>query len=39
MLEVSNLQNKNALTDEGSKKINYGTRALFLVPSKKEIAS
>ena len=39
MLEVDSLQNKNALTDEGSKKINYGTRALFLVPSKKEIAS
>jgi len=39
MLEVNNLQNKNALTDGGSKKINYGTRALFLVPSKKEIVS
>jgi Ca-activated chloride channel family protein len=37
MLEINSLQNKNALSDEGSKKINYGTRALFLVPSKKEI--
>jgi len=39
MLEVNNLQQKNALSAEGSKKINYGTRALFLAPSKKEIAS
>ena len=39
MLEVNSLQNKNALTDEGSKKIKYGTRALFLAPSKKEIVS
>lgn len=39
MLEVNSLQNKNALSAEGSKKINYGTRALFLVPSKKEIVS
>jgi hypothetical protein len=36
MLEVNHLQQKNALSDEGSKKINYGTRALFLAPSKKE---
>ena len=40
MLEVDNLQQKSALSDEGGKKINYGTRALFLAPSKKkEIAS
>jgi len=39
MLEVNSLQNKNALSAEGSKKINYGTRALFLVPSKKENVS
>ncbi|HXF86620.1 MAG TPA: DnaJ domain-containing protein [Anaerolineales bacterium] len=39
MLEVDNLQQKNALSDEGSKKIKYGTRALFLAPSKKEIVS
>jgi len=38
-LEVEHLQQKNTLSDEGSKKINYGTRALFLAPSKKEIAS
>jgi len=39
MLEVDGLQNKNALSDGGSKKINYGTRALFTVPSKKENVS
>jgi len=39
MLEVGHLQQKNALSDEGSKKINYGTRALFLAPSKKEFVS
>jgi len=36
MLEVDNLQHKHALTAEGSKKINYGTRALFSAPSKKK---
>jgi len=36
MLEVDNLQQNNALTAEGSKKINYGTRALFSAPSKKK---
>ena len=39
MLEVDNLQQKNTLSAEGSKKINYGTRALMLAPSKKEFAS
>lgn len=39
MLEVDHLQQKNTLSAEGSKKINYGTRALFLAPSKKEFAS
>jgi Ca-activated chloride channel family protein len=39
MLEVDHLQKKNTLSAEGSKKINYGTRALFLAPSKKEIVS
>jgi len=39
MLEVNHLQQKNTLSDEGSKKINYGTRALFLAPSKKEFVS
>ncbi len=42
MLEVENLQKKNSLSDEGSKKIKYGTRALFVAPSapsKKEMVS
>ena len=39
MLEVDHIQQKNTLSAEGSKKINYGTRALFLAPSKKELAS
>jgi Ca-activated chloride channel family protein len=39
MLELNHLQHKNALSAEGSKKITYGTRALFLAPSKKELAS
>lgn len=39
MLEVDHLQQKNSLSDEGSKKITYGTRALFLAPSKKEFIS
>jgi len=39
MLEVDHLQQKNTLSAEGSKKIKYGTRALFLAPSKKEFVS
>jgi len=39
MLEVENLQQKSVLSDEGSKKIKYGTRALFVAPSKKEMVS
>jgi Ca-activated chloride channel homolog len=40
MLEVSHLQKKNTLSPEGGKKINYGTRALFLASSNnKEIIS
>ena len=40
MLEVDHLQKKNTLSAEGGKKINYGTRALFLASSnKKEIVS
>jgi len=39
MLEVDHIQQKNTLSAEGSKKINYGTRALFVAPSKKELAS
>lgn len=39
LLEVENLQRKNTLSDEGSKQIKYGTRALFIAPPKKEMAS
>lgn len=36
MLEVDHIKQKNALSAEGSKKINYGTRALFSAQSKKK---
>ena len=39
LLEVDNLQKKNALSEEGSKQIKYGTRALFITPPKKELVS
>jgi Ca-activated chloride channel family protein len=39
MLEVDHIHQKNTLSAEGSKKITYGTRALFLAPSKKELGS
>ena len=39
MLEVEQIQQKEGLSDEGSKKIKYGTRALFLAPPKKEMVS
>jgi len=39
MLEVEHLQQKEDLSEEGSKKIKYGTRALFLAPPKKELVS
>jgi len=39
LLEVEQIQQKEGLSDEGSKKIKYGTRALFLVPPKKEMVS
>ncbi len=39
MLEVDNLKRKNTLSDEGSKQIKYGTRALFIAPPKKELIS
>jgi Ca-activated chloride channel family protein len=39
MLEMDNLQKKNALSEEGSKKIKYGTRALVNAPPKKELIS
>lgn len=37
LLEMENLEKQNALTIEGSKKIKYGTRSLFNMPSKKEL--
>jgi Ca-activated chloride channel family protein len=37
MLEVDHLQKQHALSDEGGKKLKYGTRALFLAPPKKEL--
>jgi Ca-activated chloride channel family protein len=39
LLEVDHLQKKNTLTEEGSKKIKYGTRALVVAPPKKELVS
>lgn len=39
MLEADHLQEKNVLSAEGSKKMNYGTRALFATSSKKEQVS
>jgi len=37
MLEVEYLQKKHTLSEEGTKKMKYGTRALFLAPPKKEL--
>ena len=37
LLEMEYLEKQNALTIEGSKKIKYGTRSLFDMPSKKEL--
>ena len=39
MLEVEHIQQKEGISEEGSKKIKYGTRALFLAPPKKELVS
>ena len=39
MLEVEHIQQKEGLSEEGSKRIKYGTRALFLAPPKKEMVS
>jgi len=36
LLEVDHLQKQNALSAEGSKKMNYGTRALVVASPKKE---
>jgi Ca-activated chloride channel family protein len=39
LLEVDHLQKQHTLSDEGSKKINYGTRALLFASPKKELLS
>jgi Ca-activated chloride channel family protein len=39
LLEVAHLKKQNTLSDEGSKKINYGTRALLDASPKKEMLS
>jgi Ca-activated chloride channel family protein len=39
MLEVEHIKQSAGLSEEGSKKIKYGTRALFLAPPKKELVS
>lgn len=39
LLEVDHLQAKNVLSEEGSKKMNYGTRALMVTSPKKEQVS
>jgi Ca-activated chloride channel family protein len=36
MLEVEHIQRKESPSEEGSKRIKYGTRALFLAPPKKK---
>jgi Ca-activated chloride channel family protein len=38
-LEVNRIQQERGISDEGRKKIKYGTRALFLAPTKKETVS
>jgi len=37
LLEVEYLQKQHALSEEGTKMMKYGTRALFLAPPKKEL--
>jgi len=37
LLEVEYLQKQHTLSEEGTKKMKYGTRALFLAPPKKEL--
>ena len=39
MLEVEQIRQTAGLSEEGSKKIKYGTRALFLAPPKKELVT
>ncbi|HAV76416.1 MAG TPA: hypothetical protein DCX53_03585, partial [Anaerolineae bacterium] len=37
--EVDRIQQEKGISEEGRKKIKYGTRALFLAPPKKEFVS
>ena len=39
MLEVEQIRKTEGLSEEGSKKIKYGTRALFIAPPKKELVT
>lgn len=39
MLEVEQIKQTEGFSEEGSKKIKYGTRALFLAPPKKELVT
>lgn len=39
MLEVEHIKQTEGLSEEGSKKIKYGTRSLFLTPPKKELVT
>lgn len=39
MLEVNMIQHQNGISEEGRKKIKYGTRALFLASPRKEFVS
>jgi len=39
MLEVDRIHQGKAISEDGGKKIKYGTRALFLAPPKKELVS
>jgi Ca-activated chloride channel family protein len=39
ILEVNRIQQEKGISEEGGKKMKYGTRALFLAPPKKEKAS
>jgi Ca-activated chloride channel family protein len=36
MLEIDQIQEQRGLSEEGGKKLKYGTRALFLASPKKE---
>ena len=38
MFEANSIKNNHSLSEEGSKRMKYGTRMLFLAPPKKELA-